>query len=46
MSVNRYYLPVMEKFTLNNYYLLLINLKSVIENYQQLIKTFTVNEHN
>ena len=35
----------MEKFTVNNY-LLLINLKNIIENYYWLIKIFTVNEYN
>ena len=35
----------MKKITVNNHYLLLINLKNVIENYQRLIKIFTVNEY-
>ena len=36
----------MEKFTVNDYYLPLINLKNVIENYGWLIKIFTINEYN
>ena len=36
----------MEKFMVNNYYLPLINLKNIIENYSWLIKIFTVNEYN
>ena len=36
----------MEKFTINNYYLPLINLKNIIENYERLIKAFTVNEYS
>ena len=36
----------MEKFTVNNYYLLLVNLKNIIENYYWLIKIFIVNEYN
>ena len=45
------YLPLIklftvnEKITVNNHYLLLINLKNIIENYQRLIKIFTVNEY-
>ena len=35
----------MKKNTVNNHYLLLINLKNIIENYQRLIKIFTVNEY-
>ena len=35
----------MKKITVNNHYLLLINLKNIIENYQRLIKIFTVNEY-
>ena len=36
----------MEKFTVNNYYLLLVNLKNIIENCYWLIKIFVVNEYN
>ena len=36
----------MEKFTVNDYYFPLINLKNVIENYRWLIKIFTINEYN
>ena len=35
----------MKKITVNNHYLLLINLKNIIENYQRLMKIFTVNEY-
>ena len=35
----------MKKITVNNHYLLLINLKNIIENYQRLIKIFTANEY-
>ena len=35
----------MEKVTVNNYYVLLTILKNIIENYQQLIKIFAVNEY-
>ena len=36
----------MERFTVYNYYLPLTNLKNIVENYQWLIKIFTVNEYN
>ena len=36
----------MEKVTVDNYYLPLINLKNIIGNYYQLIKMLTVNEYN
>ena len=50
-SVNDLVIPVIiycynRKFTISNYYLLLINLKNIIENYYWLIKIFTVNEYN
>ena len=35
----------MEKVTVNNYYVLLTILKNIIENYQQLIKIYAVNEY-
>ena len=43
-SVNSYYLLLMGKFTSNNYYLPLINLKNIMENYYWLMKIFTINE--
>ena len=36
----------MEKLTVNNYYLLLIVLKNMMENYLRSMKIFTVNEYN
>ena len=36
----------MEKFTVNNYYLPLINLKNIIEKCERSIKIFAVNEYN
>ena len=39
---NNNYLPLMKTFTVNNYYLPLIDLKNIVEK-QRLIKIFTFN---
>ena len=36
----------MEKFSVNNYHLPLMDLKNIIEIYERLIIIFTVNEYN